>query len=370
MNQLVEEEKLMQHFLEQCLCKKLAFYAYSLPESQEICVGIQTAEHGKKYKQLSTLKEKEGFVFAPFDVNGKHQSHFIQADLILNSGSSEYPDLSKYPDTETLADGSFFESSQADYDEQIGQMLDALRANQLNKAILSRIHVHKGKGRKDAAALFLKLNKTYPSAFVSMVDIPGLGLWIGASPERLLVSNGESIETVALAGTQKLDGRKIQSVQWEQKEIEEQAYVSDYIEELLRNFEIKNYSKKGPYTAQAGFVVHLKTSYRVDEDLNFEQIANIVQALHPTPAVCGLPKQKAMDLIRKVEQHDREYYAGYLGPVHANGKLSLFVNLRSMKVLQDKLCLYVGGGITADSEPEKEWDETCFKAQTLLNVIK
>lgn len=370
MNQLMEKEESMQHFLELCLSKKLAFYAYSLPESQEIVLGVQTSEERKEYEQLSEMKAKEGFVFAPFDVNGKHQSHFIKADLTLSSTATEYPDLSEYPDTDLLTDDTFFESSQADYHVQIGQMLDVLRGNQLDKAILSRIHVHKGKGRKDAAALFLKLNETYPNAFVSMVNIPGVGLWMGASPERLLLSNGQSIETVALAGTQKLDDREIESVEWEKKEIEEQAYVSEYIEELFRNFKIDTYQKKGPYTAQAGFVVHLKTNFRVDEDLNFEQIANIAQALHPTPAVCGLPKQEAMDLIRKVEQHDREYYTGYLGPVHANGKLSLFVNLRSMKVLQDKLCLYVGGGITADSEPEKEWDETCFKAQTLLNVIK
>ncbi|WP_421919969.1 isochorismate synthase [Marinifilum sp.] len=367
MNQLEDKEKSIQFFLEQCIQKRLSFYAYALPGDEEIKIGIQTVP--SKFCNLSDLKGKEGFVFAPFDTDGSCSSYFISPDIKLRSSSSHFPDLSDFPD-QVNENSLFYESSKADYFDQIDKMIVELKDKQLDKVILSRIQVLNDKGRKDAAVIFLKLNSTYPDAFVSMLDIPGIGLWIGASPERFLNSDGETIETVALAGTQKLGERAVDAVEWESKEIQEQAYVSEYIEELFHTYQIENFKKQGPYSAQAGNLVHLKTAYKANTNLSFDQISSFAHALHPTPAVCGLPKEKAMDLIRKVEQHNREYYAGYLGPVYANGKLSLFVNLRSMKVLQNCMTLFVGGGITADSDPEKEWMETCFKAQTLLKVIK
>ncbi|WP_321515718.1 isochorismate synthase [Marinifilum fragile] len=367
MSQLEDKEKSIQYFLEQCIQKRLSFYAYSLPGDQEIKIGTQTSP--SKFSNLLDLKGKDGFLFAPFDVDGEQSAYFIDPEFEFSSNSIQFVDFSGIPD-QTDEDSDVYESSKEDYFEQINQMLADLKSKKLDKVILSRIHVMNGKGRKDAATIFLRLNETYSNAFVSMVDIPGEGLWIGASPERFLNSDGKTIETVALAGTQKLDDRAVQAVEWEKKEIEEQAYVSEYIEELFSTYQIDDYQKQGPFTAQAGNVVHLKTTYKANTTLSFDQISSFAQALHPTPAVCGLPKNKSMDLIRKVEKHKREYYAGFLGPIHADGSLALFVNLRSMKVLQESMALFVGGGITADSDPEKEWMETCFKAQTLLKVIK
>jgi isochorismate synthase len=114
----------------------------------------------------------------------------------------------------------------------------------------------------------------------------------------------------------------------------------------------------------------LKTEFKIERNLSFKDKAKMITALHPTPAVCGLPKLKALDLIKDVETHDREYYAGYWGPLEANGDFALYVNLRSMKIAENQLSLFVGGGIIADSLPQKEWEETQLKAQTLLSVIK
>lgn len=367
MNQLEDREKSIQYFLEQCIQKRLSFYAYSLPGNQEINIGIQTSP--SKFTNLLDLKGKDGFLFEPFDVDGEQSAYFIDPEFELSSNSKQFVDFSDLPD-QLDEDSEVYESSKEDYFAQIKEMLTDLQSKRLDKVILSRVHVLNGKGRKDAASIFLRLNETYPNAFVSMVDIPNEGLWIGASPERFLNSDGKTIETVALAGTQKLGDRAVQSVEWEKKEVEEQAYVSKYIEELLFNYQVDDYQKEGPFTAQAGNVVHLKTTYKANTALSFDKISSFAQALHPTPAVCGLPKNKAMNLIRKVEKHRREYYAGFLGPIRADGSLALFVNLRSMKVLQESMALFVGGGITAESDPEKEWMETCFKAQTLLKVIK
>jgi isochorismate synthase len=83
-----------------------------------------------------------------------------------------------------------------------------------------------------------------------------------------------------------------------------------------------------------------------------------------------MPYRLSLDLLMKLEKHHREYYAGYLGPIGIDGKTDLFVNLRCMKVLPKHLALFIGGGITADSIPEEEWQETEIKADTLLSVIR
>ena len=120
-------------------------------------------------------------------------------------------------------------------------------------------------------------------------------------------------------------------------------------------------------TIEAGSVQHLKTT--ISAQLNStDQLFTLVSELHPTPAVGGLPKNAAIELILDKESYDRKYYTGFLGPVTKNLS-QLFVNLRCLEVLGDSVCLYVGAGITAASDPEAEWEETKLKAQTLLSVL-
>jgi len=370
MNLLDKEDRKRNEFLTKCLVKNIAFYAYSLPESSTIKLGVQLKGLPQKYTNLSNLKEKEGFVFAPFDQKGKYASYFIRKDFDEIDFQELDLNLEEIEGYKAEEDNAIHESTREEYSQQMNILLSQLNKKELDKVILSRIHVLHQKGREEALTYFLKLNEAYPNAFVFIVDIPKIGLWIGASPERLISHKQNKMKTVALAGTQKLGGRKIEEVVWEDKEVEEQAFVSSYIEKLLKGSQITKYERTEPFTSQAGNLVHLKTVYQINSNLGFDQSSSFAEALHPTPAVCGLPKRDAMELIRTVENHDREYYAGYLGPVHTNGDMSLFVNLRSMKVFKNMMALFVGGGITSGSNPEKEWDETCFKAQTLLNVIK
>jgi isochorismate synthase len=96
----------------------------------------------------------------------------------------------------------------------------------------------------------------------------------------------------------------------------------------------------------------------------------MLQLLHPTSAVCGQPLDKALEFIRKHENYKRQFYTGYLGPINFEDRTDLFVNLRCLQIMQEKLILYAGAGITQDSIPEKEWEETELKLNTLLKVIE
>ena len=151
--------------------------------------------------------------------------------------------------------------------------------------------------------------------------------------------------------------------------MEEQRLVTNYIIEVFKRFDIRNFQIEGPQTIQAGNAYHLSTKFSFNKSDIINNIGAFIENFHPTPAVCGLPKEKALELILKTEKHNREYYSGFCGPMNMEGKTDLYVNLRRMKILNDKLALYVGGGLTGKSLPKKEWEETELKSRTLLSLI-
>lgn len=366
--------KKIERIINICLSNHLAFFTYRVPNSNRIKIGVQKDLNLMTYHEFADLEGKEGFVFAPFDSNEQHPSRFIRADFSFSSDTlneSEIKTLSQYQNPiQNTEDDCSVESCEEDYFSQISEILKVLKGKELEKAILSRIQLEKGIGKAQRAALFVQLCRHYPQAFVSFVSLPGICSWMGASPELLFKSRKGKTETVALAGTLPANNSDLSAINWGNKEIEEQAFVSDYIERVFKENSIEGFERKGPYTVQAGQVVHLKTEFKIKTELSFQDKAKMISALHPTPAVCGLPKQKAFSLIKEVEIHDREYYAGYWGPLEALGDCEMYVNLRTMKITDQHLSLFVGGGITVDSIPQKEWEETQHKAQTLLSVIK
>jgi isochorismate synthase len=196
---------------------------------------------------------------------------------------------------------------------------------------------------------------------------------MGASPETLIsVDKNQVFQTMALAGTQKLsrDTTAGEAV-WTQKEIEEQALVCRYIVNCFKKIRLREYDETGPRTVVAGNLMHLRTDFTVDmQATNFPQLGTVMlRLLHPTSAVCGMPKEQALDFILTHEKHRREFYSGYLGPVNVCSETSLFVNLRCMQYLDKTAVLFAGAGITGHSDPEKEWAETEMKCQTMLGIL-
>src|SRR5699024_8403762 len=114
---------------------------------------------------------------------------------------------------------------------------------------------------------------------------------------------------------------------------------------------------------------HLKTHYtfQITDETAFD---NLLHALHPTPAIAGLPVKEALEVIKKQEQYDREYYCGVIGEIDTGKTADLFVNLRCMQVGEKNIASYVGGGITADADPREEWEETVLKGKTMTQSIQ
>ena len=308
-----------------------------------------------------------GFHFAPFSKKEKVPL------VVINNEVDEYVNLDDFT-SEVLPEPKILEAlrlSEVDfpnYNQHLQTYFSFFEKNKTRKAIYSRIKKTELPKYFDLISFFRKIENAYPKAFVYIVHLPNIGLWAGASPERLLEYNNDIAKTVALAGTQKLpEGISAENLDWEKKEIEEHQMVAEYISNLIEKHQLKMVHQSEPYTSAAGRIAHLKQNFEFQ--IKKENLPAFLNDLHPTPAVCGLPKEKALDLIYEVEPYDREYYAGYLGMVEKNNDVNFYVNLRCMKIHKTSALLFVGGGITASSIPEKEWEETELKAKTLLNIL-
>ena len=268
------------------------------------------------------------------------------------------------------------EDNQAAFEATVAWAVQAIEAGRFHKVVPSRRKIIKLPAAFDVTVAFQRLCEAYPAAFVSVFSVPGVGTWLGASPE-ILVSTyrhaGRSMfRTMALAGTQVAQGQDaLKNATWRQKEIEEQAMVSRYIINCFKKIRLREFEENGPKTVAAGHLLHLRTDFTVDTDAtNFPDLGStMLNLLHPTSAVCGMPKEPARDFLQRHESYDRSFFSGYLGPANVDEETHLFVNLRCTQLLRQRAFLYAGAGVTSDSEPQKEWRETEMKMNTLLNVI-
>ena len=253
--------------------------------------------------------------------------------------------------------------SQRSYMLQADSFLHGIHQMRLGKAVFSRIKSASFDG-KLAFELFDALCEMYPKALVYLVSGEATGTWIGASPETLLEAHQGYLFTMSLAGT-----RKTSDVngEWGQKEIIEQDLVTDFIVDQLKGMEAESIDMIGPYDFAAGPVTHLRTD--ISAYLPGGNPLDAARKLHPTPAVSGLPREQALTLISMTESHNRFLYTGMLGWI-SPAKTRLYVNLRCAQLQEENAFLYLGGGYTAQSIPELEWEETENKSRTLLNVME
>jgi isochorismate synthase len=332
-----------------------------------------------------------GFLFAPFDRESKRI--FLKADQLFTFENGElrrdgtpesdaaYKSIFEagLPETPRKYQPPMSGPAPSDVSNReafisiVNTCLEQIEKGIFEKIVPSRNRVVDLGDRFDVIDAFQRLSKTYPEALISYVSIPGIGNWLGASPELLVsVIDKKIFKTVALAGTLPYTpGIDLRSVAWTQKEIEEQALVERYVISCFKRVRLREYEEHGPRTVVAGNLMHLKSEFTVDiKATNFPQIGSVMlDLLHPTSAVCGMPLEPSLEFLKQHESYDRGFYSGFLGPVHVHNNIELFVNIRCMQISGTRGILYAGAGVTVDSIPDKEWDETEMKLQTLLNVI-
>lgn len=296
------------------------------------------------FKEIQSFENVDGFILSSF--NKKDKFVFEEGDK-----KAEFYFSEKSP----------FCIQKEDYLSTTKEFLNDLTENSISKAIYSRIKkIHVLDSPKK---LFELLCKSYPNAFIYLISSSKFGTWIGATPEKLLEVKENSAETIALAGTLRMDGNDL----WSEKEVEEQQMVTDFISQSLNQEYISQVQQSKKQELVAGPVKHLATNFKFR--LKYNTAMSLVDVLHPTPAVSGFPRKEALNLISKHEKHERSLYAGIIGVTSNNGT-NLFVNLRCAQIIDKSAYLYVGGGFTKDSSCEKEWLETESKAETLQKVFE
>ncbi|QTE24414.1 chorismate-binding protein [Polaribacter cellanae] len=307
---------------------------------------------------------ESGFVFAPFNSEEKailfpvEKAEFLQEKIDFKIGNS----LKKT----FISDNS----SKEKHLKIVEKAINFIKMGTIQKVVISRQELVSLQNF-DLVAVYKKLLLTYENAFVYVWFHPKVGLWLGATPETLLEVEEKVFKTMSLAGTQVANSKE--NIVWKSKELEEQQLVTDFIEQQLEK--IANTLKiNKTETIKAGSLLHLKT--KVSGRLNKKStLKELISALHPTPAVCGLPRKIAKQFILEKENYKRSFYTGFLGEINFNSsqkgkkETHLFVNLRCMKIDKNTACIYVGGGITKGSIATKEWEETVSKAKTMKRVL-
>lgn len=365
------ENKLpINSILDQLIQKHIAFACWFNPMDHHLGIVISNASDVNQFDRFDQLNGEAGFVFAPFRITDNCPVILLKPTIYLEDfNSTEQFDLSNIEPFNSVkkADDQCIVCTKEEYIHTVEEAVTSIREGELSKVIVSR-QIPVNRPLRSLESIFYELHNQTPNAFTYLVNLPATGTWMGATPEVLLKSHGRFFETVSLAGTQvrKYDA---DDYCWNTKDIEEQAFVSRYMLEIFHLFDIHKYKTTGPETLESGKVAHLKTSFFFPAEKIENCLGDFIAELHPTPAVCGLPKNLADEFIREKEIHDRKYYSGYLGPWKLNQEVNLFVNLRCMEITNDQFILYAGGGITSKSIPEREWEETNQKAKTLLDVI-
>ncbi len=354
--------------------RNLPFVTFRIPQQEHPTTFIQTEPGDVQWRSILDIPSETGFIMAPFDTRNGHRYILIRPDLVIQGGDISREQMKQVEAiparSAPLWNGQMPVVTGRDtYMKQVDAIRSSISTGSFQKAVLSRIKVIEGDYIMKVPKLFQAMCRRHPNAFVYLFKSDE-NFWMGASPEPLMRLRDGRISTVSLAGTRPYAERHLDINKWTAKEVLEQEYVTRYIHDVLWDFKVRDYRVSSPYVKKAGNLVHIRTDFSFDFQKIDGRLWEFVDAMHPTPAVAGQPKADAIDFIKKLEPHDRDYYTGFLGPLNHDRQIDLFVNLRCIKITPRYLSLYVGGGITLDSDPGDEWNETRWKAESLLKLLR
>lgn len=370
-----------------------SFALWKRPKSNELEVVFDDSKLARKVN-ISLEDVPSGFIVHPFEDQADHSAFFIESkeyfkvpfakdqsetnlpewiQKFAEQGDKSLQFAKKYFPKITVQELKKDGGDKEHFLELVRKSIEAVKMGSMEKVVPARTKTLVMTEDFDLGKSLLNLIHTYPNSFVNFFHLPDVGTWMGASPEILIETSGDHFYTMSLAGTQVAQGENpLKSAAWTQKEIEEQALVSRYIVDCFKKIRLREYEEHGPKTVMAGNLLHLRSDFRVNmKETNFPQLGSVMlQLLHPTSAVCGMPRKEAHEFLKANEGFDRKFFAGFIGPVNIENKTSIYVNLRTASLSQDTITLYAGAGVTEDSDPDKEWEETEVKCNIIGKFIQ
>ncbi|MFO0692719.1 MAG: isochorismate synthase [Polyangiales bacterium] len=251
------------------------------------------------------------------------------------------------------------------FERSVLAIVDAIRSGAFSKIVAARRAELHLTGRIEPAWLLERLGERFPGCTRFALDT-GESVFLGATPERLVTKKGSAVATEALAGSVALGHAK--ELLASTKDLEEHRLVVDSILDALRPFARDLSAAERPVIRELPNVLHMQTPIegRLAEGVD---VLELVEALHPTPAVGGVPTQEAVRFIVAHEPAPRGLYAGPFGWLDASGDGAFVVALRSALFAGDRAYVYAGAGIVRDSAPGAELAETELKMQAILGAL-
>lgn len=243
---------------------------------------------------ITELDDTAGFVVAPFDrddsvdtvlIKPQEKTAFMTPEEISAEQKAVFDACSRRNALNKTSPAT----TREDYSRDFGLFYDSLSGGRFHKLVLARDKTIPLPDSASTTQMFVKACRDYPRLFVALFSSPACGTWLVATPEVLIERDGDRCHTMALAGTMRYEGNM--HPLWSQKNIAEQACVASYIHDAISPL-ADTLDETGPYTVRAAHVVHLRTDYDFTA-ARHATISSLISALHPTPAVCGLPKDKA-----------------------------------------------------------------------------
>ncbi|MCR4582484.1 MAG: chorismate-binding protein [Prevotella sp.] len=371
------------------LSQTVAFALYRKPRTRQCMLVKQTAGEPLALAGCTALNGRSGFVVAPFETTSRQPLLLIRPDVVeelsvetFAEGTALAGDSHEAFDADVVP--TYSGGNRQTYAIDFANYHAQLQQNQFRKIVLARCADEQLPAGLTPLLLFYRACERYPRMFVSLVYTRQSGLWLMATPEILLEGNGDEWRSIALAGTMKLEGRQLQfdtadapagagnssdalSLAWSTKNIQEQRIVATYLAECLEQH-ATSFCEEGPTTVRAANLVHLRSDFSFTLP-DSDHLGALLHTLHPTPAVCGLPKHEASSFIGGNEHTSRRYYSGFMGPLLLPDT-HLYVSLRCMHI-EGRCChLFAGGGLLKDSTEQQEWMETEAKLETMRGLME
>lgn len=344
-------------FIERCLAQNTPFLGCMRPNSLNVewyTLNELSADQGQNWNN----KDSEVFVVQPY--NSSQPTLYFELVYAVGDPEEAYE---IFENEALTTEYLLTEEQRYNYAQMLRDALHQIKSNVLGKVVLS-LRLPLSSTRPFTLLIQRLFSKVKKDSFRYVLSINDKVIWVGDTPETLLTRDHDRIQTVALAGTRRQNELKANEFTF--KEFEEQGFIVDELKQRLSAF-VEEIHLSDREQVLAGNLTHLKTTLRgsLKETVLDKEL---LDALHPTAAVCGFPRTKALALIARLEKHNRELYAGYIG-FKAAKKSTYFVNLRCARLGASSLDLFVGAGITAQSVVENEIDEIQSKTASVMRLI-
>lgn len=258
--------------------------------------------------------------------------------------------------------------------ESIDTAKNSIKLGEFKKIVLAR-EVTLKLDREPSPTLMLNhLRNEYPTCYTFMIRMDKGSVFLGCTPEKLVALRSTFILTDGLAGTISrgktatedtiLERRLLQS----DKDLVEHGFVVEAIGSRLKEITHNINFPEQPGIRKYTNVQHLYTPITASLNKNVTPL-QIIEKLHPTPAVGGHPREMTLQHIQNLEKIDRGWYAGPVGWLNSNGRGEFCVAIRSGLIQQNVIRFYAGCGIVSESDPESEWNETNLKLIPMLSAL-